>query len=184
MAGNNSGKCQEFSERIHELLEKMLKDEIERHKGKIERQEQKIRMLKEEVLKKQEMMEKSMMTMGERVNEIKESLPKYPSFMEISPITKASLQIMEQKPNESFREYALRWRDLAIQVQPPLTEEETPRLFLETLKTPLYKLLIVGGVGGTGSFADIVIRGEMIEWDINNGKIEALESVAIQENDS
>ena len=44
-----------------------------------------------------------------------------------------SLQTMEKKYSESFRDYAQRWRTLATQVQPPLIETEITMLFLNTL---------------------------------------------------
>ncbi|XP_017622044.2 uncharacterized protein LOC108466207 [Gossypium arboreum] len=63
-----------------------------------------------------------------------------------------TLQNMEKKPNENFRQYEQRWRGVAMQVQPPLLEKET------TITTK--------------SFADIVMAGEMIENAIKGGKIE------------
>ena len=47
------------------------------------------------------------------------------------------LQNMEKKANESFREYAYKWRDLAAQVQPPMTDKEVNKMFLTTLKPPI-----------------------------------------------
>ncbi|XP_040952746.1 uncharacterized protein [Gossypium hirsutum] len=47
-----------------------------------------------------------------------------------------TLQNIEKKPNESFRQYAQRWREVAVQVQPPLLERETTMLFINTLKAP------------------------------------------------
>ena len=48
------------------------------------------------------------------------------------------LQNMEKKSNETFRKYAHGWRDLASQIQPPMTEKETAKLFVSTLKDPYY----------------------------------------------
>ena len=44
-----------------------------------------------------------------------------------------SLQNMEKKASESFREYAHKWRDLAAQVQPPMIDKELNKMFLNTL---------------------------------------------------
>ena len=75
---------------------------------------------------------------------------------------------MEKKPNEIFRQYAQRWREVAIQVQPPLLEKETTMLFINTLKVPF----IIHMIGSTTkSFVDIVMAGEMIENAIRGGKI-------------
>ncbi|XP_040934491.1 uncharacterized protein [Gossypium hirsutum] len=76
---------------------------------------------------------------------------------------------MEKKPNESFRQYAQRWKEVAIQVQPPLLGKETTMLFINTLKAPFITHMI-GST--TKSFADIVMAGEMIENVVRGGKIE------------
>ncbi|XP_052880560.1 uncharacterized protein LOC108462774 [Gossypium arboreum] len=80
-----------------------------------------------------------------------------------------TLQNMEKRPNESFRQNAQRWREVAMQVQPPLLEKETTMLFINTLKASF----ITHMVGSTTkSFADIVMAGEIIENAIRGGKIE------------
>ncbi|KAK8671021.1 hypothetical protein V6N13_037632 [Hibiscus sabdariffa] len=55
---------------------------------------------------------------------------------------RTALQSMEQKPNESFRQYAQRWRDMAAQVQPPLLESEVTLLFVNTLKDDFYDRML------------------------------------------
>ncbi|XP_017633128.1 uncharacterized protein LOC108475651 [Gossypium arboreum] len=86
---------------------------------------------------------------------------------------KINLQNMEKKPNESFQQYAQRWREVVIQVQPPLLEKETTMLFINTLKA----LLITHKLGSaTKSLSDIVMTSEMIENTIRSGKIDARES--------
>ncbi|XP_016681162.1 uncharacterized protein [Gossypium hirsutum] len=84
-----------------------------------------------------------------------------------------TLQNMEKKPNESFRQYAQMWREVAVQVQPLLLERETTILFINTLKAPFITHML-GSV--TKSFSDIVMNGEMIENAIRNGKIDVEES--------
>ncbi|XP_052882191.1 uncharacterized protein LOC108472802 [Gossypium arboreum] len=76
---------------------------------------------------------------------------------------------IEKKPNESFRQYTQRWREVAMQVQPPLLEKETTMLFINTLKAPFITHMIEST---TKSFVDIVMAGEMIENAIKGGKIE------------
>ena len=83
-----------------------------------------------------------------------------------------SLQNMEKKTNETFREYAHKWRDLVAQVQPPMTDKELNKIFLNTLKAPYYDRMI--GNSNT-DFSDVVSAGEMIEAGVKQGKIEALE---------
>ena len=70
------------------------------------------------------------------------------------------LQNIEKKANESFREYAHKWRDLAAQVQPPMTDKEVNKTFLNTLKAPYYDRMIGNW---NKDFSDVVFAGEMIE---------------------
>ena len=81
-----------------------------------------------------------------------------------------SLQNIQKKANESFREYAHKWRDLTAQVQPPMTNKELNKMFLNTFKTPYYDRM----VGNSNKdFSDVVSAGEMIEAGVKQGKIEA-----------
>ena len=80
---------------------------------------------------------------------------------------------MEKKVSETFREYAHKWRDLAAQVQPPLTDKELNKMFLNTLKTPYYDQMIGNS---NKDLSDVVSVGEMIETWVKQGKIEASEA--------
>ncbi|KAA3464774.1 trans-resveratrol di-O-methyltransferase-like [Gossypium australe] len=82
-------------------------------------------------------------------------------------------QNIEKKQNKSFRQYALRWREVAIQVQLHLLEKETPMLFINTLKATFINHMLGSA---TMSFSDIVMSSEMIENAIRCGKIEAGEN--------
>ena len=84
-----------------------------------------------------------------------------------------SLQNMEKKTNETFHEYAHKWQDLAAQVQPPLTEKELNKMFLNTLKVPYYDRMIGNS---NKDFSDVVSAGEMIEVGVKQGKIEIAEA--------
>ena len=84
-----------------------------------------------------------------------------------------SLQNMKKKTNETFHEYAHKWQDLVVQVQPPLTDKELNKMFLNTLKTPYYNRMI----GNSNmDFSDVVSAGEMIEAGVKQSKIEASEA--------
>ncbi|XP_040947911.1 uncharacterized protein [Gossypium hirsutum] len=87
--------------------------------------------------------------------------------------TRSLSRIWKKKSNESFRQYAQRWREVAIQVQPPLLEKETTMLFINTLKAPFITHML-GST--TKSFSDIVMMGEMIKNAVRSGKIELGES--------
>ena len=51
-------------------------------------------------------------------------------------LDRLSLQNMEKKATETFIEYAYKWRNLAAQVQPSMTDKELNKMFLNTLKAP------------------------------------------------
>ncbi|XP_052727606.1 uncharacterized protein LOC128193339 [Vigna angularis] len=78
------------------------------------------------------------------------------------------LQNMGKKDNETFKEYAQRWRELAAQVESPLYDKEMVAMFVNTLQSPFYEHM-VGNV--SSNFANIVIIGERIEIGLKNGKI-------------
>ncbi|XP_016681136.2 uncharacterized protein [Gossypium hirsutum] len=99
-------------------------------------------------------------------------MKQYRHVMDIAP-DRIVLQNMEKKPNESFRQYAQRWREVAAQVQPPLLEKEITMLFINTLKAPFLGHMLGSA---TKSFSDIVMSGEMIENAIRCSKIEAGEN--------
>ncbi|XP_017624955.1 uncharacterized protein LOC108468584 [Gossypium arboreum] len=80
---------------------------------------------------------------------------------------------MEKKQNESFRQYAQRWREVTTQVQPHLLEKETTMLFINTLKAPFINHMLGSA---TKSFSNIVMSGEIIENAIRCGKIKAGEN--------
>ncbi|XP_016679311.1 uncharacterized protein [Gossypium hirsutum] len=99
-------------------------------------------------------------------------MKQYSHVTDMTP-DRITLQNLEKKPSESFRQYAQRWREVAIQVQPPLLERETTMLFINTLRAQFITHMLGSA---TKSFSDIVMNGEMIENSIRNGKIEAGES--------
>ncbi|XP_016733854.2 uncharacterized protein [Gossypium hirsutum] len=99
-------------------------------------------------------------------------MKQYGHITDIAP-DRITLQNMEKKPSESFRQYAQRWREVATQVQPLLLEKETTMLFINTLKAHFITHMLGNA---TKSFADIVMSGEMIENAIRSGKIEVREN--------
>lgn len=86
-------------------------------------------------------------------------LTQYKFNTEIAP-DRIDLQRMQKRNNESFRAYAQRWRELAAQVKPSMTEREMIGTFINTLREPYLSHL----VGHTkSSFADLVIVGDRVE---------------------
>ncbi|XP_017420412.1 uncharacterized protein LOC108330438 [Vigna angularis] len=82
---------------------------------------------------------------------------------------RAQLKNTVKKESESFREYAQRWREIASQVEPPLSDKEMTTTFLNTLQPPFYEHML--SISVSSSFADIVVIGERVESGIRNGKI-------------
>ena len=80
---------------------------------------------------------------------------------------------MEKKYNESFRDYAQRWRTVATQVQPPLIETKVTMLFLNTLQEPYYDRLMPTE---TKSFANMIKASNLVDQVIKNGRIDMGES--------
>ena len=86
-------------------------------------------------------------------------LAQYKHMVDEAPDRMTFLNI-EKKATESFREYAQRWRDFTSQVQPPLTERETAKIFVNSLKGIYHDKMLGNAIK---IFADMVISGELIE---------------------
>ncbi|XP_050916175.1 uncharacterized protein LOC127131290 [Lathyrus oleraceus] len=82
---------------------------------------------------------------------------------------RTQLQSLTQKYEESFKEYAHHWRDLAARVQPPLLEKELVDMFMGTLQGPYLDRMIGSAFA---SFSDLVAAGEWIENSLKTGKIQ------------
>ncbi|KAJ9186979.1 hypothetical protein P3X46_002484 [Hevea brasiliensis] len=95
-------------------------------------------------------------------------LKQYKFNCDVAPIRR-DLQNLVQKDRESFKEYAQRWREKAVEVHPPVTDNELCSLFIETLKAPYFNLMI----GNTSkSFSDIIQTGERIEANLRMGRLQ------------
>jgi len=81
------------------------------------------------------------------------------------------LQNMCKKEQESFKEYAQRWRDLVAQVAPPMMEREMITMIVDTLPV-FYNEKMVGYM--PSSFADLVFVDERIEVGLRRGKFDYL----------
>uniref|UniRef100_A0A2N9H8X6 Retrotransposon gag domain-containing protein n=1 Tax=Fagus sylvatica TaxID=28930 RepID=A0A2N9H8X6_FAGSY len=68
-------------------------------------------------------------------------LAQYGFNSQIAP-DRFDLQRMEKKSNETFREYAQRWREKAARARPPLDEREMIKIFVDTLKNPYFDRMI------------------------------------------
>ncbi|KAH0776692.1 hypothetical protein KY290_008103 [Solanum tuberosum] len=75
---------------------------------------------------------------------------------------------MRKKTAESFREYAIRWREQAARVKPPMKEYEMIDVFLQAQEADYFHYLL-SVVGKT--FAEVIKIGEMVENGIKSEKI-------------
>ncbi|KAA0051907.1 Gag-pro-like protein [Cucumis melo var. makuwa] len=67
-------------------------------------------------------------------------LKQYKHNIDMAP-GRLDLQRMEKKSLESFKEYAQRWRDMTVEVQPPLTDKEMKSIFINALQALFYEYL-------------------------------------------
>ncbi|XP_058741044.1 uncharacterized protein LOC131613387 [Vicia villosa] len=86
---------------------------------------------------------------------------------------RTQLQNLSQKANESFKEYAQKWSELAARVQPPMLEREMMDLFTNTLEGQYYS-----ACSASSSFAELVMIGERIESGIKAGRIQNLSAAS------
>ncbi|KAL4368585.1 hypothetical protein GQ457_05G023290 [Hibiscus cannabinus] len=88
--------------------------------------------------------------------------------------TKMSLHLDNEKllvhcfQDNMVGSYAQRWRDVAAQVQPPLLENEITLLFVNTIKDAFFDQMLDHA---TKPFADMVMKGELIQAAIKSGRI-------------
>ena len=83
-------------------------------------------------------------------------------------LNRLTLQGMQKGPGESYREYAVRWNGVASQVKPSLTNREKNSIFVDTLPSPYYDMLV--GNAFT-EFADLLFSVGKIEDGIRRGRI-------------
>ncbi|XP_019236446.1 PREDICTED: uncharacterized protein LOC109216716 [Nicotiana attenuata] len=79
-----------------------------------------------------------------------------------------SLSNIKKKPTESFREYAVIWREQASRVKPPMDDHELITIFLQA-QGPDYFQNMMAAMGRP--FADAIKIGEMVENGLNTGRI-------------
>lgn len=91
----------------------------------------------------------------------------YKYNMHVAP-DRLQLHHMAKKEEESFKEYAQQWREMAAQVEPPLHDKEMVAMLVSTLQPPFYEHMI-GNV--SSNFTNIIIIGERIEIGLKSGKI-------------
>ena len=79
-----------------------------------------------------------------------------------------SLSNMRKKPTESFREYAIKWREQAARVKLHMDNHELITVFLEA-QEPDYFQNMMSAMGRP--FAEAIKIGEMVENGLKTGRI-------------
>ena len=79
-----------------------------------------------------------------------------------------NLQSMKKRLEENYREYAVRWKNVASMIRPPLTNREENSMFVDTLPSPYYDMLVVNAFV---EFGDLMYSVGRIEDGIKRGKI-------------
>ncbi|XP_070049211.1 uncharacterized protein [Nicotiana tomentosiformis] len=79
-----------------------------------------------------------------------------------------SMSNMKKKPTESFREYAIKWREQSTRVKPPMDNHELITVFLEA-QEPDYFQNMMSAMGKPS--AEAIKIGEMVENGLKTGRI-------------
>ncbi|XP_019244417.1 PREDICTED: uncharacterized protein LOC109224284 [Nicotiana attenuata] len=86
--------------------------------------------------------------------------------VEIAP-DRNSLSNFKEKSSESFREYAVKWREQAARVKPPMDETEMVSVFLQSQEADYFQKTSTMGK----PFAEAIKIGEMVENGLKTGRI-------------
>ncbi|XP_070052628.1 uncharacterized protein [Nicotiana tomentosiformis] len=79
-----------------------------------------------------------------------------------------SLTNFKKKTTESFREYAIKWREQASRVKPPMDEAEMVNVFLQAQEADYFQNMMFA-MGKL--FAEAIKIGEMVENGLKTGRI-------------
>ena len=75
---------------------------------------------------------------------------RYKYMLETAP-DRLTFQSMKKRPEENYKEYAVRWKNVASMVRPPLTNREENSMFVDTLPSPYYDMLVVNALWSLGT---------------------------------
>ena len=92
-----------------------------------------------------------------------------------------TLQNMRKSLDESYKEYAIQWKGVSSQVQPPLTHKEINSLFVDTLSSPYYDKLVGNAFP---EFGDLMYSVGRIEDGIQSGRIKGVKASFMDEMNS
>ena len=92
---------------------------------------------------------------------------RYKYMLKTAP-DRLTLQDMKKRPNEADKEYAIRWKNVASIVRPPLTSLEENFIFVDTLPSPYYDMLVINAFV---EFENLMYSVGRIEDGIKRGRI-------------
>ena len=75
---------------------------------------------------------------------------------------------MRKGPDEYYKEYTVKWKNVTSMVRPPFTNREKNSMFVDTLPSPYYDMLVVNAFV---EFKDLMYSVGRIEDGIKRGKI-------------
>ncbi|XP_050876821.1 uncharacterized protein LOC127080547 [Lathyrus oleraceus] len=94
-------------------------------------------------------------------------LKQYKYNLDMAP-TRLQLQNQWQRSNETFKEYAQRWREMAFRVRPALSDNELVDIFMGTLQGLYFEKMINSS---SKKFVDTVTIREHVESGLKSRKI-------------
>ena len=94
-------------------------------------------------------------------------LERYKYMLEVAP-DRFTLQNRKNGPDEDYKEYAIKWKNVASIVRPPLTSREENSMFVDTLPSLYYDMLIANTFM---EFVDLMYSVGRIEEGIKRGRI-------------
>ena len=83
-------------------------------------------------------------------------------------LERLTLQSMKKGPDEDYMKYAIRWKNVASIIRPPLTSREENSMFVDTLSSLYYDMLIVNTFV---EFRNLMYYVWRIEDGIKRGRI-------------
>ena len=94
-------------------------------------------------------------------------LERYKYMLETAP-DRLTFQSMKKGQKEDYREYTVRWKNVASMVRPSLTSREENSMFVDTLPSPYYDMLIINTFV---EFGDLMYSVGKVEDGIKRGRI-------------
>ncbi|XP_050916806.1 uncharacterized protein LOC127131978 [Lathyrus oleraceus] len=90
---------------------------------------------------------------------------------------------MSQKDKESFKESSQRWREVVVQIHPPMEEKEMTRMFFKTLSSFYYERVVASA---SNDFIEMVGMGVRLEEGVREGHLikEASSSSGTKKDDN